>query len=45
MPTLRKLADALDVTTVDLFQPIPRFEGPVDRDDLYSIRRILQPYP
>jgi transcriptional regulator with XRE-family HTH domain len=46
MPTLRKLADALDVTTVDLFQPIPRFEGPVDRDDrddLYSIRRVLQP--
>ncbi|HEV7897418.1 MAG TPA: helix-turn-helix transcriptional regulator, partial [Planosporangium sp.] len=46
LPTLRKLAAALDVTTVDLFQPTPRFAGPVDRDDrddLYSIRRALQP--
>lgn len=46
LPTLRKLAAALDVTTVDLFQPTPRFDGPVDRDDrddLYAIRRTLQP--
>lgn len=46
LPSLRKLAAALDVTTVDLFQPTPRFDGPVDRDDrddLYTIRRVLQP--
>jgi transcriptional regulator with XRE-family HTH domain len=46
LPTLRKLATALDVTTVELFHPTPRFSGPVgtdDRDDLYAIRRTLQP--
>src|SRR6266536_4581908 len=46
LPTLRKLAAALAVTTVDLFSPVPRFEGRVDtddRDDLYAIRRVLQP--
>lgn len=46
LPTLRKLAGALDTTTVALFQPVPRFDGPVDRDDrddLYAIRRVLQP--
>lgn len=45
LPTLRKLASALGVTTVDLFDPTPAFaERPVDdRDDLYLIRRVLQP--
>lgn len=43
LPTLRKLAAALHVTTVELFQPTPRFEGPVDQDDLHAIRRVLQP--
>jgi hypothetical protein len=46
LPALRKLAAALDVTTVELFEPTPRFDGPVDlddRDDLYAIRRVLQP--
>jgi transcriptional regulator with XRE-family HTH domain/DNA-directed RNA polymerase subunit K/omega len=47
LPTLRKLAAALDVTTVELFSPTPRLDEPVtgaaDRDDLYTIRRALQP--
>src|SRR5436305_7293328 len=46
IPTLRKLAAALSVTTVELFAPVPRFAAPVendDRDDLYAIRRVLQP--
>jgi transcriptional regulator with XRE-family HTH domain len=46
LPTLRKLATALRITTVDLFQPTPRLAGrvdPDDRDDLYAIRRVLQP--
>lgn len=45
LPTLRKLAAALGVTTVKLFDPTPAFaERPVDdRDDLYLIRRVLQP--
>lgn len=46
LATLRKLAEALDVTTVELFQPTPRFTtvlGEDDRDDLYAIRRVLQP--
>lgn len=44
LPTLRKLAQALGVTTVDLFHPTPEFtDRPVDdRDDLYLIRRVLQ---
>ena len=46
LPTLRKLAAALEITTVDLFHPTPRFTGRVDDDDrgdLYLIRRVLQP--
>lgn len=45
LPTLRKLAGALDVTTVNLFHPVPVFAGvdQDDRDDLYAIRRVLQP--
>jgi transcriptional regulator with XRE-family HTH domain len=46
IPTLRKLAAGLGVTTVELFQPTPRFEERVDHDDradLYAIRRVLQP--
>jgi len=35
LPTLRKLASALNVTTVDLFHPVPAFSrvSPNDRDD------------
>ncbi|MFK3985248.1 helix-turn-helix domain-containing protein [Micromonospora sp. NPDC050397] len=45
LPTLRKLATALDVTTVALFHPVPRFApgNTDDRDDLYVMRRVLQP--
>jgi transcriptional regulator with XRE-family HTH domain len=45
LPTLRKLATALGVTTVDLFHPTPSFTDPMpaDRDDLFAIRRVLQP--
>ncbi|GIJ49958.1 transcriptional regulator [Virgisporangium aliadipatigenens] len=45
LATLRKLAGALDVTTVELFQPTPQFERPPADDDgeLYAIRRSLQP--
>lgn len=45
LPTLRKLAGALGVTTVNLFHPVPAFSeiGQDDRDDLYGIRRVLQP--
>lgn len=44
--TLRKLATALDVTTVELFQHDRATLHPSsddDRSDLYLIRRILQP--
>lgn len=45
LSTLRKLARALGVTTVNLFHPVPVFAGVAqdDRDDLYAIRRVLQP--
>jgi transcriptional regulator with XRE-family HTH domain len=47
LPTLRKLGAALDVTTVELFAPTTRLDEPMlstaDRDDLYAIRRALQP--
>lgn len=46
LSTLRKLASALDVPTMELFAPAPAFAGPVDeyeRDDLYDLRRVLQP--
>lgn len=45
LATLRKLAHALDVTTVELFRPTPRVEQPPadDGDNLYAIRRSLQP--
>jgi transcriptional regulator with XRE-family HTH domain len=46
LPTLRKLAGGLGVTTVELFAPIPRFDERVDVDDradMFAIRRALQP--
>jgi transcriptional regulator with XRE-family HTH domain len=46
LSTVRKLASALDVPTMELFAPAPAFAGPVDeheRDDLYDLRRVLQP--
>ncbi|WFE23810.1 helix-turn-helix transcriptional regulator [Solwaraspora sp. WMMD937] len=45
LPTLRRLAAALGVTTVDLFHPGPvQMQPPTDdRDELYQIRRMLQP--
>lgn len=46
LSTLRKLASALGVPTMELFTPAPAFVGPVDEyehDDLYDLRRILQP--
>jgi transcriptional regulator with XRE-family HTH domain len=47
LATLGRLAAALDVTTVDLFRPAPRFDVIVDdtadRDDLFGLRRALQP--
>jgi transcriptional regulator with XRE-family HTH domain len=46
LPTLHKLATALDIRTTDLFHPTPVFGGRVDEDDrgdLYAIRRQLQP--
>jgi transcriptional regulator with XRE-family HTH domain len=46
LSTLRKLAGALRVTTMQLFAPSPSFAGPVDEDernDLYQLRRVLQP--
>jgi transcriptional regulator with XRE-family HTH domain len=46
LSTLRKLASALGVPTMELFAPAPVFVGPVDeydRDDLYDLRRVLQP--
>jgi transcriptional regulator with XRE-family HTH domain len=45
--TLSRLASALDVTTVELFRPAPRFaeiiDDTSDRDDMFGIRRALQP--
>ncbi|WFE26735.1 helix-turn-helix transcriptional regulator [Solwaraspora sp. WMMD791] len=45
LPTLRSLATALGVTTVELFRPTPtQLQPPIDdRSDLYLIRRALQP--
>lgn len=46
LSTLRKLASALGVPTMELFAPAPVFAGPVDeyeRNDLYDLRRVLQP--
>lgn len=46
LPTLRKLATALGITTVELFHPSPVFARPSDeedRHDLLAIRRVLQP--
>lgn len=46
LSTLRKLASALGVPTMELFAPAPVLAGPVDeyeRDDLYELRRVLQP--
>lgn len=46
LSTVRKFAAALNVPTMELFVPAPAFAGPVDeheRDDLYGLRRVLQP--
>lgn len=46
LSTVRKFASALGVPTMELFAPTPAFAGPVDeyeRDDLYDLRRVLQP--
>jgi transcriptional regulator with XRE-family HTH domain len=46
LSTLRKFASALHVATMELFAPVPAFAGLVDeseRDDLYDLRRVLQP--
>src|SRR5262249_31640987 len=44
--TLRKLAQALDVRTSDLFQPSPEPVSPLDESvhtDLFALRRTLKP--
>lgn len=46
LSTLGKFAGALGVRTMQLFAPSPTFAGPVDEDernDLYELRRVLQP--
>ena len=46
LSTVRRFASALGVPTMELFAPAPAFAGPVDeyeRDDLYDLRRVLQP--